>query len=84
MTADPAPPPTADPLGQTASAARPSTAGAEPDARRVTAALALLDAVEALYQSGHALQLLSVDSGRVVRLRAMAQTAAKVIPIVKA
>ena len=30
MTADPAPPPTADPLGQAASAARPSTAGAEP------------------------------------------------------
>ena len=28
MTADPAPPPTADPLGQAASAARPSTAGA--------------------------------------------------------
>ena len=59
----------------------PGPGSAAPE--RVTAALALLDAVEALYQSGHALQLLSVDSGRVVRLRAMAQTAAKVIPIVK-
>jgi hypothetical protein len=53
-----------------------------PLAERIAAALALLDGIEALYRSGHHLQLLNFD-GKVVRLRAMAQTAARTIPIVK-
>ena len=58
----------------------PGPGSAAPE--RVTAALALLDAVEALYQSGYTLQLLDYD-GKRARLRTLTNTAARVVPIVK-